>query len=140
MLPNLSVIFVIIAVVALAIVLDRVLFKPLLRVMGERESAIKSAMQAAERTAAQARAAAAEFDANVTAARADLYKQMDERRKAAEGYRRELVAQTKADVEAQLASAKAELETQAAQARAALEAEAETLGKEIATKVLGRPS
>jgi F0F1-type ATP synthase membrane subunit b/b' len=50
------------------------------------------------------------------------------------------VAQTKADVEAQLASAKAELETQAAQARAALEAEAETLGKEIATKVLGRPS
>ena len=140
MLPNLSVIFVIIAVVALAIVLDRVLFKPLLRVMGERESAIKSAMQAAERTAAQARAAAAEFDANVTAARADLYKQMDERRKAAEGYRKELVAQTKADVEAQLASAKAELETQAAQARAALEAEAETLGKEIATKVLGRPS
>jgi len=139
-LPNLSVIFVIIAVVALAIVLDRVLFKPLLRVMGERESAIKSAMQAAERTAAQARAAAAEFDANVTAARADLYKQMDERRKAAEGYRKELVAQTKADVEAQLASAKAELETQAAQARAALEAEAETLGKEIATKVLGRPS
>ena len=140
MLPNQSVVFVIIAVALLAIVLDRVLFKPLLRVMRERESAIKSAMQAAESAAAKAQAAAAEFDANVTAARADLYKQMDERRKAAEGYRKELVVQTKADVEAQLASAKAELETQAAQARATLEAEAETLGKEIAAKVLGRPS
>ena len=140
MLPNLSVVFVIIAVVLLAIVLDHVLFKPLLRVMRERETAVKSAMQAAEAAAAKARDASAEFDANVTAARADLYKQMDERRKAAESYRRELLAGTKADVDAQLASAKAELEVQAAKARATLEAEAEELGKDIATKVLGRPS
>jgi F-type H+-transporting ATPase subunit b len=139
-LPNLSVIFVVIAVVFLAIVLDRVLFRPLLRVMRERESAIKTAMEAAESTAAIAKAASAEFDANVTAARADLYKQMDERRRAAEGYRKELVAETKAGVDAQLADAKAALEAQAAKAMATLEAEAEQLGKEIASKVLGRPS
>ena len=140
MLPNLSVIFVIIAVVLLAIVLDRVLFQPLLRVMRRRDEAIKSAMQAAESATAKAQAASAEFDASVTAARADLFRQMDERRKAAEGYRKELVARTKADVDAQLTSAKAELEAQAAQARATLEAEAEALGRDIATKVLGRPS
>jgi F-type H+-transporting ATPase subunit b len=139
-LPNLSVIFVVIGVVLLAIVLDRVLFQPLLRVMRERETAIKSAMEAAESAAAKAQAASAEFDANVTAARADLYKQMDERRRAAEGYRKELVAQTKADVNAQLESAKAELDAQAAQARAGLDAEAEQLGRDIASKVLGRPS
>jgi F-type H+-transporting ATPase subunit b len=139
-LPNLSVIFVIIAVVLLAIVLDRVLFQPLLRVMRRRDEAIKSAMQAAESATAKAQAASAEFDASVTAARADLFRQMDERRKAAEGYRKELVARTKADVDAQLTSAKAELEAQAAQARATLEAEAEALGRDIATKVLGRPS
>ena len=140
MLPNLSVIFVVIGVVFLAIVLDRVLFKPLLRVMRERETAITSAIQAAERATAKAQAATAEFDANVAAARADLYKQMDERRKAAEGYRKELVAQTKADVDAQLAGAKAELEAQAAEAKARLDAEAEQLGRDIASKVLGRPS
>jgi F0F1-type ATP synthase membrane subunit b/b' len=76
----------------------------------------------------------------VAAARADLYKQMDERRKAADGYRKELVAQTKADVDAQLAGAKAELEAQTAEAKARLEAEAEQLGRDIASKVLGRPS
>ena len=140
MLPNLSVVFVVIAVVLLAIILDRVRFKPRLRVMHARESAIKSAMEAAESAAARAQAASAEFDGNVASARADLYKQMDERRLAAEDYRKSLVAQTKADVDAQLASAKAELEAQTAQARAALEAEAEELGKDIAAKVLGRPS
>jgi len=139
-LPNLSVIFVIVAIVLLAVVLDRVLFKPLVRVMRERESAVKSALELAESATARAQAATAEFDANVAAARADLYKQMDERRKAAESYRQDLVAQTRAEVEAQLAGAKAELEAQTAQARATLEAEAEELGKDIAAKVLGRPS
>ena len=140
MLPDLSVIFVLFAVILLAVVLDRVLFKPLVRVMRERESAVKSALELAESATARAQAATAEFDANVAAARADLYKQMDERRKAAESYRQDLVAQTRAEVGAQLAGAKAELEAQTAQARATLEAEAEELGRDIASKVLGRPS
>ena len=140
MLPNLSVVFVVFAVVLLAFVLDRVLFKPLLRVMRERDTAIKSALQLAESATAKAQAASAEFDANVTAARTDLYKQMDERRKAAEGYRNELMTKTRADVDEQLAKAKAELEAQTAQARATLDEDAEQLGRDIAAKVLGRPS
>jgi F-type H+-transporting ATPase subunit b len=139
-LPNLSVVFVIFAVVLLAFVLDRVLFKPLLRVMRERDTAIKSALQLAESATAKAQAASAEFDAHVTAARTDLYKQMDERRKAAEGYRNELMTKTRADVDEQLANAKAELEAQTAQARATLDQDAEQLGRDIAAKVLGRPS
>ena len=140
MLPNLSVVFVIFAVVLLAFVLDRVLFKPLLRVVHDRDTAIKSALQLAESATAKARAASAEFDANVTAARTDLYRQMDERRKAAEAFRSELMTKTRADVDEQLARAKAEIEAQTAQARARLDEDAEQLGRDIATKVLGRPS
>ena len=140
MLPNLSVVFVIFAVVLLAIVLDRVLFKPLLRVVRERDTAIKSALQLAESATAKAQAASAEFDASVTAARTDLYKQMDERRKAAEGYRHELMTKTRMDVDKQLAKAKAELQAQTAQARARLDEDAEQLGRDIASKVLGRES
>ena len=140
MLPNLSVVFVVFAVVLLAFVLDRVLFKPLLRVMRDRDAAIKSALQLAESATAKAQAASAEFDANVTAARADLYKQMDERRKAAEVYRHELMTRTRADVDGQLARARAELEAQTAQARARLDEDAEQLGRDIAVKVLGRES
>ncbi len=140
MLPNLSVVFVVFAVVLLAFVLDRVLFKPLLRVMRERDTAIKSALQLAESATAKAQAASAEFDATVTAARTDLYRQMDERRKAAESYRKELMTKTRADVDEQLAKAKAELEAQTAEARATLDGDAEQLGRDIAAKVLGRPS
>ena len=140
MLPDLSVLWVIGAVLLLAFVLDRWLFKPVLRVMREREAAVKSAMQMAEDAAAKAQAATAEFDAKVGAARADLYKQMDERRKAGDAYRTELMAKTRADVDQTLAEARTQLGAQTAQARATLERDADQLGREIADKVMGRPN
>lgn len=138
MLPDISVIWVILAVLVLASALDRVLFKPLVRVMRERELAVKSAMDLANRATAKAQAATAEFDANVTAARAELYKHMDERRKIAEGYRADVMARTRDEVEASLASARSQLDGEAALARTQLEHDADALGKEIAQKVLGR--
>jgi F-type H+-transporting ATPase subunit b len=138
LLPDLSVIFVLFAVILLAVVLDRVLFKPLLRVMRERAEAVSSAISLAENATAKAQSATAEFDAKVTAARTDLYKQMDERRKAADGYRADLMAKTKAEVDSQLSAARATLRAQADQARASLDKDAEALGQQIAAKVLGR--
>ena len=41
MLPDLSVLWVIFFVLVLTVLLNRLLFKPLLRVMGEREHAIR---------------------------------------------------------------------------------------------------
>ena len=140
MLPNLSVFWVIGAVLLLAFMLDRWLFKPVLRVMREREAAVKSAMKMAEDASAKAQAATAEFDAKVAEARADLYKQMDERRKAGDAYRADLVAKTREDVDRTLADARVQLEAQTAQARATLEQDAKQLGREIADRVMGRPS
>jgi F-type H+-transporting ATPase subunit b len=137
-LPDISVIWVILAVLGLAFALDRVLFKPLVRVIREREQAVKSALDLANSATAKAHAATAEFDAKVSAARADLYRQMDERRKAAEGYRVEVMARTRDEVDASLASARSQLDTQAAKVRTELEHDSDALGKEIANKVLGR--
>jgi len=137
-LPDLSVIFILFAVILLAIVLDRVLFRPLLRVMRERADAVSSAIRLAENATAKAQSATAEFDAKVTAARTDLYKQMDERRKAADGYRADLMAKTKTEVDSQLSAARETLRAKADQARATLDKDAEALGQQIAAKVLGR--
>ena len=109
MLPDISVVWVLLAVLMLAFALDRLLFKPLLRVMQERDATVKSAMDLAQAAAAKADAATAEFDTKVGAARADLYKQMDERRRAAEAYRADLMAKTRADVDASLAAARTQL-------------------------------
>jgi F-type H+-transporting ATPase subunit b len=137
-LPDISVVWVILAVLVLAFALDRVLFKPLVRTMQEREQAVKSAMELANSATARAEAATAEFDTKLGAARAELYKQMDDRRKAAESYRADVMAKTRAEVDETLAAAKTQLEQQSAQAKAQLEKDAESLGREIARKVLGR--
>jgi F-type H+-transporting ATPase subunit b len=137
-LPDLSVVWVIAAILLLAFILDRWLFKPVLRVIRERETAVQSAMQAAEDAAAKAKAATAEFDAKMGAARTEIYKQLDERRKAGDAYRNELMAKTREEVDKTLADARTQLDAQVAQARTTLEHDADQLGREIADKVLGR--
>ena len=138
MLPDLSVLWVIAAILLLAVILDRWLFKPVLRVIREREAAVQSAMQMADDATAKAQAASAEFDARMGAARADLYKQLDERRKAGEAYHAELMAKTRAEVDKTLADARTQLDVQVAEATTKLERDADQLGREIADKVLGR--
>ena len=138
MLPDLSVFWVIGAILLLAVILNRWLFKPVLRVIAERETAVQSAMQMAEEATARARAASAEFDAKMGAARTDLYKQLDERRKAGDAYRTELMAKTRDEVDKTLADARTQLDAQVALATTKLERGADQLGREIADKVLGR--
>ena len=77
----------------------------------------------------------------VTAARADLYKQMDERRKAADGYRAELMAKTKRRSGRAAGRRASRARGPGGAGRAPRStADAEALGQEIAAKVLGRPS
>lgn len=138
MLPDLSVLWVIFFVLLLTVILDRLLFKPILRVIEERERAIKSARELAERSATEARAAAAEFDRKTTEARGEIYRQMDEMRRAALAERTEILARTRAEAEAEVAAAAATLQTEAEEARRRLSAEADALGAAAAERILGR--
>jgi F-type H+-transporting ATPase subunit b len=138
LLPNLSIIWVIIAVLVLTGVLDRLLLRPVLDVIRRREHAIDSARDLARQSAAQAQQAAAEFEQRTSAARAELYRQMDDMRRAALGRRAEIVEQTRSEAEAQIAAAARRLEDEAAQARRTLDAESQTLGAAIAERILGR--
>jgi F-type H+-transporting ATPase subunit b len=138
MLPNLSVLWVIFFILVLTVVVDRLLLRPVLGVIRRREEAIESARELARRSAAEAQAATAEFDRKTTAARAEMYREMDEMRRGALGRRAEIVAQTKAEAEAQVAEAISRLDAEAAAARRKLEADAQTLGAAAAEKILGR--
>ena len=72
MLPDLSVLWVIFFLLVLTIVLDRFLFRPIQRVMREREEASRSARELAERTAREAPSAAAEVERKTATARAEI--------------------------------------------------------------------
>ena len=138
MLPNLSVLWVIFFILVLTFVVDRLLLKPVLGVIRRREEAIESARGLARRSAAEAQAAAVEFERKTGAARAEMYRDMDEMRRAALGGRAEIVAQTRAEAEAQVAEAITRLDAEAAEARRTLEIDAQALGAAAAEKILGR--
>ena len=138
MLPDLSVLWVIFFVLLLTVVLDRLLFKPVLRVMAARDEATRSARELAERSASEARQASDEFEKRTTEARTELYRQMDEMRRAAMSERAEIMARTRAEAEAEVSAASAKLAADAKQARHRLDAEADALGAAVAERILGR--
>ncbi len=138
MIPGLAVIWVIVIVLLLAFVLDRGLFRPLGRVMRDREAAIRSAQELAREAAARARAATEEFERKTRAAQAEIYREMDENRKQANERRAALLVETRQAVESSVADGAARLDAQAAEAEARLETEAGALGDAIVERVLGR--
>ena len=138
MIPDLSVVWVIVFVLALSVILDRLLLRPVTRVMSEREDAIRSARELAESSRSRAQAAADEFEAKTLAARAEIYRQMDEKRWAALERRAAIVADTRRDVERSMVDATGRVRAQAGAARAQLEREADTLASIIVERVLGR--
>jgi F0F1-type ATP synthase membrane subunit b/b' len=136
--PGLAVIWVIVIVLLLAFVLDRGLFRPIGRVMREREAAVRSAQDMARQAADRAREATAEFEAKTRAAQAEIYREMEDNRRQANERRGAILAETRQQVEASVADASARLEAQAAEAQARLEKEADALGDAIVERVLGR--
>ena len=83
--------------------------------------------------------ASASFDRTLGAARADVYRQMDDARRTAIEKRAAVMADTKREAEAAaLHDATSQLTAQAAAARAALDGEAANLANEIVNRVLGR--
>jgi F-type H+-transporting ATPase subunit b len=138
MLPNLSVIWVIFFILVLTVIVDRLLLRPVLGVIRKREEATDSARALAQRSAVEAQAATDEFERKTSAARAELYREMDDMRRAALGRRTEIVAATRAEAEAQVADAARRLETETEAAKQRLQAEAQALGAAAADKILGR--
>ena len=138
MIPDLSVIWVIVLVLLLTVLMDRLLVRPMTHVMRAREGAIRSARDLAEGSRAKAQAAAEELESRTRAARGDVYRQMDDTRREALDRRAHLVADTRAEVERSLSEAKERVQRQASTARAQLERESDAIAATIVERVLGR--
>ena len=138
MIPDLSVLWVIVLVLGLTLIVQRFFFGPLLRVMHERESATKKALALAAEADRRAHAAAADYEAQMSAARNDVYRQMEQVRREALDRRAAFVAQARQEAEASRAKAVREIEASVAAARTALTTDAVTLSQSIVERVLER--
>lgn len=138
MIPDLSVIWVIAFVLLVSVIFDRLLVRPLMHVMQERERVVRSAREVAETAASQTQMAAAEVDGKTRAARAEVYRQMEQTRREALERRAELLAETRQEAEAAVSEASVRLRTQAAEAKEGLDREAGALADRVVERVLGR--
>jgi F-type H+-transporting ATPase subunit b len=136
--PDLSLVWVIVLVLTLSVILDRLLLRPVTRVVQERDGAIRAARDLAEASRAKAQAASDELEAKTRAVRAEVYGQMDEQRRAALGRRAEMLLDTRREVEQSIADATNRVHTQTAAARSQLEHDADALATTIVERVLGR--
>jgi F-type H+-transporting ATPase subunit b len=138
LIPDLSVVWIIVFVLLLSVILDRLLLRPITHVMKQREGAIRSARDLAESSREKAQAAADEFESKTRAARAEVYRQMEEKRRAALDRRAEILAATRTEVEKTAGEATDRIRSQAAAARAQIDRDADALATTIVERVLGR--
>ena len=140
MIPDITSLWVIGFLLTCTFLLNTLIFQPILRVIEARGQAVADARQMAETAADRANVATTEYTQKLNAARSDVYRAMDENRRAALDSRAALLSETRAIVERELGDASRRLTQETDQARATLDREADALAGAIVSRVLGRAS
>jgi F-type H+-transporting ATPase subunit b len=138
--PDITTLYVVVFLLTCVVLLNALVFKPILQIIDQRTDAVRGAKELAESAAQKAAAASAEYDQKLNAARAEVYRQMDDMRRAALDRRAALLASTKATVEQELATATSRVQQESTEARASLDRDAATLAGAIVSRVLSRAS
>jgi F-type H+-transporting ATPase subunit b len=138
--PDLSALWVIVFLLLTTYLLNVLIFQPILKVIEARAKAVSDARELAQSAAERATAANTEYSQQLNAARSEVYRQMDEKRRGAMEQRAALVGETRATVDRELTEASARVQEQAAEARATLDREADALAGAIVSRVLSRAS
>lgn len=136
--PDGSLVFVLILFLVFVFVLNRILFRPISRVLDERETLTEGAANEARAARRRYEARLAEYEATIRQARAESYRRLEQERAAALDERRRLIEEAKQHANEEIGRAKQEIERQVATARAALESESRQIAERISRTVLGR--
>jgi F-type H+-transporting ATPase subunit b len=136
--PNGSLVFVLIVFIIFVFVMNRILFRPVRRVLDERQTLTEGAANEARAAHRRHDAKLTDYEANIRQARAESYRRSEQERAAALDERRRLIEEAKQRAQEKIDLAKREIGGQAAQAQAALESEAREIAARISQTVLGR--
>jgi F-type H+-transporting ATPase subunit b len=118
--------------------LKAMLFKPLQKVLDERESLTEGARKTAEASFAAAERKQKEYEAKFAEARAEVYKLQEETRKKWLDQQATQLAEARKRMEETIHTAKAQIASDAAAARDGLSATSSQLADEIASTILSR--
>jgi F-type H+-transporting ATPase subunit b len=127
-------------VILLHFYLKNMFFKPLEKVLHERYQATEGARQAAERSLAEAAEKTAHYEAQLRAAKAEMYQAQERLSKELADKEAAAAAQARKSADAGVKQARAQLAADVEVAKANLAAQSETLANQIAEAILRRPA
>ena len=140
MIPDLTTLWVVFFLLLSMMVLNALVFKPILQVIDARSAAVRDARGLAESAAQTATSAATEYTQKLNTARGEVYRQMDDMRRTALDKRAAMLSATHATAETEISAASQRVRLESTDARAALDRDASTLAGAIVARVLGRAS
>ena len=136
--PDLSLVLVIVLFLIFVFVLNKILFKPISRVLDERHNLTVGAADEARAAARSYQMRLADYEARIREARAKGYRLAELERAAALERRRQLIESIKLQAKHQIEEAKSNIQHQSAEARTALETESHQIAERISRTLLGR--
>jgi F-type H+-transporting ATPase subunit b len=136
--PDLSLLLVIVLFLIFVFVLNKILFKPISKVLDERHNLTVGAADEARAAARSYQMRLADYETRIREARAKGYRLAELERAAALERRRQLIESIKQQAKHQIEEAKSNIQHQSAEARTALETESHQIAERISRTLLGR--
>jgi F-type H+-transporting ATPase subunit b len=137
--PDLSLLIVLILFVLLVFLLNAIIFKPITKVIDQREHLTTGAVAEARQATRDYDHRLQDYQEKIRAARADSYRMLEAQRAAALGERGRILAQVKSEVTEKIEFEKREINKAAVQARTKLETDAKQIAESISRNILKRP-
>ena len=120
--------------------LDRLLFKPLMKVQAERESRTSGMMLRAREEVGHHLGLFDKYQASIRNARMEGYRRQEQLRAEAQKKRAEVLDQSRAAAERLVRESRDSIQSQVETAKRQLTLEAQEMARRIAATLLGRPS
>jgi len=125
-------------IITMVFVLNRFLFRPVGRILSERETRTRGRTGEARETIHRVKETLSRYENSLRQARAEGYNLLEQQQSAAYGERQRKIAAVRQEVEEQVEQQKGEIRTQVEQARGALRDEAERVAVNISSQLLRR--
>ena len=135
--PDGSLVVIFLLFLIFVFILNRILFKPVSRVLDQREQLTEGARAEARAAAGRLKTKLADYEESIRQARAESYRFLEQRRAAAVARRSQHIEETRSNAHSEIEAAKTAIARQAALARAALEPDAAQIAGSITRTVLG---
>jgi len=137
--PDGTLIFHVVIIVAMVAILNRTLFRPINRILSDRELQTEGGVTEAAAVVGRAREKVKDYERRLREARAEGYQELEQEKLRNLRDRERKLQELRAEMGAWVRDQKGQLQAQAESARKELDQKTQEMGARIATRILDRP-